>query len=249
MENTRFFRENQLVIFGIIIAFGVIFAAAIVGNTAYQIKKLNSEFIKVTGSAKKNIKSDRVIWEFQVYQRSIKPTDAYKGLNNATGKVITYLTTKGISPKSITKSIIRTNMLYKRTDNGRVTHEIDAYQTYQTFKVESNDVDKIAQLSQSAAELINQGVFIRGSFLKYFYIKLESLKIEMLAKATENAKQRAQSMLKATKNNIYSMQSAKMGVFQITPADSTAVSSLGINDTSSLNKQITAVVSVIYTIR
>ncbi len=249
MENTKFIRENQLLVFGIVIAFGLVFAAAILGNTAYQIKKLNSEYIKVTGAAKKNIKSDRVIWEFQIYQRSINPTDAYKDLNDAAGKVITYLTTKDILSKNITKSIIRTSMLYKRSDKGIRINEIDAYQVYQTFKVESNDVDKITQVSQNAAELINQGVFIQGSFLKYFYTKIEPLKVEMLAKATENAKQRAQSMLKSTKNNIYSMQSAKMGVFQITPVDSTAVSSLGINDTSSLNKQITAVVSVIYTIR
>ncbi len=249
MENTKFIRENQLVVFGIIIAFGLIFAAAIIGNTAYQIKKLNSEVIKVTGAAKKNIKSDRVVWEFQIYQRSISSADAYKDINAAAEKVITYLTTKDIPAKNITKSIIRTSMLYKRNDKGAITNEIDAYQVYQIFKVESNDVNKITQISQNAAELINQGVFIKGSFLKYFYTKLEVLKVEMLAKAIDNAKQRAESMLKTTKNNIYSMQSAKMGVFQITPADSTAVSSLGINDTTALNKQITAVVSVVYTIR
>jgi len=53
---------------------------------------------------------------------------------------------------------------------------------------------------------------------------LDELKVEMLAKATENAKLRAENMVKATGNRIGFMRSAKMGVFQITPVNSTEIS-------------------------
>jgi hypothetical protein len=43
---------------------------------------------------------------------------------------------------------------------------------------------------------------------------------------------------------IGSVRSARMGVLQITPADSNEVSDTGMNDTSSLEKDITAVVNV-----
>ena len=83
---------------------------------------------------------------------------------------------------------------------------------------------------------------------EYFYTKLDELKIEMLAKATENAKQRAESMTKATGNKIGFMRSAKMGVFQITPVTSTDVSDWGVNDTTSLYKKVMAVVTVSFAI-
>ena len=55
-------------------------------------------------------------------------------------------------------------------------------------------------------------------------------------------------MAKATGNTIGFMRSAKMGVFQITPINSTEVSDWGENDTSSLYKKVTAVVTVSFAI-
>ncbi len=60
----------------------------------------------------------------------------------------------------------------------------------------------------------------------------------MLAKATANAKLRAENMIKASENKIGFLRSAKMGVFQITPITSTDVSDYGYNDTSSLDKKV-----------
>ena len=89
--------------------------------------------------------------------------------------------------------------------------------------------------------------FVSGA-PEYTYTKLDELKIEMLAKASENAKERAASMVKATGNKIGFMRSARMGVFQITPISSTEVSDWGVNDTSSLEKKVTAVVSASFAI-
>ena len=70
----------------------------------------------------------------------------------------------------------------------------------------------------------------------------------MIGKATQNAKERAASMAKNTGNKIGSLRSANTGVFQITPPDSTDVSDYGINDTSSIEKKITAVVNVTFAV-
>jgi len=70
----------------------------------------------------------------------------------------------------------------------------------------------------------------------------------MLAKATEDAKQRAISMANSTGNKIGAIRSAKMGVFQITPVTSTDVSWYGENDTSSLEKKVMAVVTASFAI-
>jgi hypothetical protein len=71
----------------------------------------------------------------------------------------------------------------------------------------------------------------------------------MLSEASENARQRAQSMASATGSKIGFMRSAKMGVFQITPINSTEISDYGINDITSLDKKVTAVVSASFAIK
>lgn len=106
----------------------------------------------------------------------------------------------------------------------------------------------ITRLSMESTELIDQGVEFSSGAPEYYYTKLDELKIEMLAKATQNAKQRAENMTQATGNKIGLMRSAKMGVFQITPINSTDVSDWGVNDATSLEKKVTAVVTVSFAI-
>ena len=71
----------------------------------------------------------------------------------------------------------------------------------------------------------------------------------MLEEATKDAKQRASAMLKPTHNRVGKVKSVKMGVFQVTPVDSTNVSDYGINDTSAIEKKVTSVANVIFGIK
>ena len=83
----------------------------------------------------------------------------------------------------------------------------------------------------------------------YSYSKLPELKVTLLEKASNDAKARAESMLKATHNSVGKIQSVRMGVYQITPVDSTDVSDMGVNDSSSIDKKVTAVANVSFKIK
>ena len=56
-------------------------------------------------------------------------------------------------------------------------------------------------------------------------------------------------MLEATNAHVGKVSSMRMGVFQITPADSTMVSDMGINDTTSIDKKVTAVANVVFKVK
>lgn len=83
----------------------------------------------------------------------------------------------------------------------------------------------------------------------YSYSKLGDLKVKLLEKASTDAKNRATSMLKPTHNRVGRIQSVRMGVYQITPVDSTDVSDNGISDTSTIDKKVTAVATVAFKIK
>jgi hypothetical protein len=72
----------------------------------------------------------------------------------------------------------------------------------------------------------------------------EQVMYEMVAEATKDALARAEAIASSTGNRVGTVRSAQTGVFQITSRNSTDVSDYGIYDTSSLEKDITAVVSV-----
>jgi len=119
-----------------------------------------------------------------------------------------------------------------------------AYRLTQRVKISSREVDKIAALVNRANDLINEGIPLISDPPQYLYTDLAKLRVEMVAEAVRDAQRRAQSIAQATNSRVGSVRSVNTGVFQITSRFSTDVSDYGIYDTSSKEKDITAVVSV-----
>ena len=129
-------------------------------------------------------------------------------------------------------------------DNRPIYNYLKGGTFWETLPVDINDVEKIEKIAREATELINQGILLESGAPEYYYTKIADLKIEMLAEAAKDAKTRAEQVAKSTGSSIGSVRTARMGVMQITAADSNEVSDAGINDTSSLEKDIMAVVNV-----
>jgi len=225
------------------LAIGIIIAT-IIGGWSFVKGKRGDQTITVTGSARKRITSDLVIWKSAVTYQSGNLSDAYKSLSEAVPRVKAYLVSKGIPEDKITISSISSQTLHGRSSDGAETSEITGYSLRQELEVKSTEVEKIAKIARETTELINQGILIESLAPEYHYTQLGSLKIEMLAAAAKDAKDRATQIAESTGSSIGSVRSARMGVLQITPADSNDVSDSGMNDTSSLEKAITAVVNV-----
>jgi hypothetical protein len=213
-----------------------------------QIKKFTNEVIEVTGSAEKKIVSDYIVWKAQFSQRAPQMTIAYAKLKADLKRVKEYLLSKGVKEDELIISQVSTSVLYKKNEKGGDTNEIEAYILGQGIEVRSHEVTKIDNVSRESTELINDGIEFISSAPEYFYTKLAELKIQMLAEATGDAKKRAETMAASTGNKISFMRSARMGIFQITPLNSYEVSWYGNNDTSSLEKKVTAVVNVSFAI-
>lgn len=248
MEGVKILRSSQIIILGICIAIATIASSIIFSKGFLKIMQFNRQVITVTGSAQKQIKSDYIIWSGSFSRREADMATAYKKLAEGLDRVKKYLLTKGVNEKEIIISQVSTSKIYKKNEKGNDTNDIQWYVLSQNVEIRSKEVDKITEISRESTELINQGVEFESCAPSYFYTKIDELKLEMLAKASENAKQRAENMVRAAGNRVGFMRSAKMGVFQITPVTSTDVSDWGENDTSSLDKKVMAVVSASFAI-
>ncbi|MFA6282102.1 MAG: SIMPL domain-containing protein [Candidatus Omnitrophota bacterium] len=249
MESLKVLRSTQIIILGVCIALATIVSTVILSKGLLQIKKFSNEVIDVTGSAQKQITSDYVVWNASFSGRSAQLKNAYEGLQADLETVITYFKQKGLKEDEIVISQITTEIIYQKNDKGNPTNDIEDYLLTQNVEVRSYDVKKVDNLARQSTELINQNIALISQAPQYFYTKLAELKIEMLSMATENAKARAITMAKAAGNKIGVMRSAKMGVFQITPANSYDVSWYGENDTSSFEKKVQAVVTASFAIQ
>ncbi|MCK5139709.1 MAG: SIMPL domain-containing protein, partial [Thermodesulfovibrionia bacterium] len=194
MGNFKELKNIQIIILGVCIASATIFSTVILSRGLLKIKKFSNEIIKVTGSAEKSIVSDYIVWNSMFTRRDIKLTDAFTKLKNDLKEVKIYLLAKGIQENEIIVSQANTKVLYKKNEKGYNTNDIDGYLLSQGIEVRSYEVKKVDDIARQSTELLNKDIqFISGA-PDFFYTKLAELKIEMLAKATKNAKNRAKSM-------------------------------------------------------
>lgn len=104
-------------------------------------------------------------------------------------------------------------------------------------------------MSERVSELLDKGVALFIKEPSYVYSNLDDLKVQMIGEATANAKERAEIIAKKGKFRLGPIASVRVGVFQITPLHSTRVSDYGINDTTSIDKEIKSVVEIQYFVR
>ena len=249
--------KSQLLHAAIVLAMGTIVAASI-GAWAFVHVKTSDQTIVVTGSARRRIKSDMINWSASVTANAPKLAEAYQTLSRDVGRVKTYLISKGVPEDKIVISSITTKTVRRarkknseESDNANsdeLTGNIIGYSLQQDLEIRSPEVDKITKISREVTELVNQGMLLDSNAPQYIYTKLGDLKIEMLGEAARDAKTRAQQIASSSGNSAGSLRAADMGVLQITPPDSSEVSGQGVNDTTSLEKDITAVVHMTFSI-
>jgi hypothetical protein len=230
--------------------------STVIGSWSFLSAKKLDQTVEVTGSAKIRIKSDLIIWQASVATEAPTLPDAYAKLTRDVEKVKVFLVAHGIPENQIAISAVDTTPVLRErkavyqpdTEGTSVTGAVAGYHLRQSLSVRSSEIDKITAISRQVTELINQGILLDSEAPEYLYTRLAETKVEILADAAKDARERAKQIATSTGGNIGDVRSASMGVLQITAADSNDVSGMGENDTKSLEKDITAVVHMTFAI-
>jgi hypothetical protein len=230
----------------------------------YLTVKLEPKTLGVTGSARKAIVSDRVTWSGTITTKATNLVAAYDALKAAADKAREFLLTNGIADSEITLSSIATTRRFHQeilpaapTTPGAVaptptvvtTDKVDTYTLTQSISISSTNMERVPAVSRTVTSLIKDGVEIDSAAPSYLYTKLSELKINMLAEATKDATARAEQIVNNANGRLGKLVEARMGVMQINPKGVSETSAEGVNDTTSFEKEITAIVSVRFEVK
>jgi hypothetical protein len=233
------------IIFGIAIIVSSIF----LGKAYTDRTKIDGE-IRVTGLGKADFSSDLIVWEGRFGAQNIDLKQAYLTLKKNKSTINQYLSEKGINTEQLIYSAVNTNQKNKRiysSDGRYMGEEFVGYELTQSVQIESKEVDKIEKVSREVTELLNQGVQFYSESPRYYYTKLADLKIEMISKATEDARIRAEKISEFSGGQLGDLESAKMGIFQITGQNSKEDYSWGGTfNTSSREKTASITMKLVY---
>lgn len=233
----------------LIFSIAIIFSAYLLGNAYMNRNKVDGS-ISVTGLGNENFTSDLIVWGGSFQQESYNLTEAYKALENDKTIITEYLNSKGIGETELVFNAVNSskNQRAKYSSEGKyIGEEFLGYVLTQSLKIESNDVEKVEKVSREITELLNKGIPFYSESPRYYYTKLADLKIEMISRATADAKQRADKIANNSGGKLGKLISAKMGIFQITGQNSNEDYSWGgTYNTSSKKKTASITMKLTY---
>lgn len=241
-------KNFSAIIFGI----AIVAASIILGNAVInRNKKIGT--ISVTGLGQTNFTSDFIVWEASFSQVNKDLKEAYADLKKDKETISEYLNSKGIDNGVIVFNAVTTNKNMKQNYSGDgkyIGQEFTGYTLNQTVQINSKEVEKIEKVSREVTELLNKGIQLYSMSPRYYYTKLEDLKIEMISRATDNARLRAESISKNSGATLGELTLANMGIFQITGQNSNEDYSWGgAYNTSSKEKTASITMKLTYSVK
>lgn len=238
-------KHHPLVILGFILGGSFLVASLVGAFTVFRLRSLN-DVVSVTGSAKMEVTADQGKWVSQI-SRSVRQSNLKSGYEQIAKDLVVvqdFLKQNGVDQSKVTVAPVFMMEIYNQN--------VDAEKQYtltQNIEVQSEDVQKLQNLSQRGGELISRGLIYSTNSLEFYYSKLPEARIALLSQAIDDAKARAGELAKNSGKKVGSLKSATSGVVQVQSRNSTDVSDYGSYDTSKIEKQIMVTVKASFTLK
>ena len=226
------------------LAVAAVWIGHIFASTIHDAKHAH-DTITITGSARKPIGSDLVQWHLEVRGSAATQVAAAYRARDAATALVEFLDKAGIPRDAVSPEVVQADVVTTRIDK---KHTRTTYVVSQGYSVSSRQIEVVAAAATRLGTLLEQGIDVSAQPLAYISTNLQAAKLDALAAATAEARRRAEILVKGLGGHLGRMRASSLGVYQITPRNSTEISDYGVNDTSSRLKDVTAVVSATFAV-
>jgi uncharacterized protein len=234
------------VVVGLAVALPV--SAAIAVNGFKSVKQAH-ETIVVTGSARYPIVANLTTWSLHTSAQESTPTEAIAALRPKVAKIDAYLVREGLAANAIFKPPIEVDEVSVSVRTGLkkpAFRQVPAWRVSQDYSIQTTDIATLERAAAHVGDLLAGGTDVTVDPIQYLSTRLTGAKFAALRLAVADARERAATIAAGLGAHLGAVQHTELGVYQITPRNSTEVSDYGVDDTSSLLKDVESVVSVTF---
>ncbi len=223
----------------------VVLTALVISGTVRDVRHTR-DTLSVTGSARKPISANLVNWSLSITGEAKTRAVAARRLRRDAVAVRAFLRQAGVPAAAITPSVVTSEKVVERLSKKRTRTYFTAGQR---LDVSTRQIDVVESVAVRLGDLLERGIEASAEPLAYISTELTQAKLAALTSATDDARRRAEILVHGLGGKLGGMRSSSLGVYQVTPRNSTEVSDYGINDTSSREKDVTAVVQATFAVK
>ena len=203
----------------VILGVSAIISAALIGNGLTDLRT-GDRYVTVKGVAEREVNADLALWpvNFSVSGDSLDRLQS--DIEAQQGLVRSFLLLKGFTEADIQLSVPKIVDQHANSYGANLPPE--RYRAEVTVLVRTQDVDAVKAGMQSVGELVKSGVALTQSYEfqpSFIFTQLESIKPEMIADATADARAAADQFARDSGSKVGSIRRATQGYFSINDVD------------------------------
>ncbi|MET4132855.1 hypothetical protein ABIE62_001991 [Porphyrobacter sp. MBR-155] len=197
-----------------IAAIGMIAGGYLLGDGLLRAKDAERA-VTVRGLAERDVTADLATWTISYSASSTNLTEAQAKMRRDTQAIEAFFNDLGF-PADVLQPTGANVSSY--TNEG-----ITTYTVRQRLALRTQDIDRAQKAVARQFDLVGRGVFLEeGSAMSYTFTKLNSIKPEMVAEATRDARASAQQFAEDSGSRVGKISEATQGYFTIEARDGEA---------------------------
>jgi len=208
--------RNVTLIAALILALGIVVGGFLLGD-GLRRARMADRSVTVRGLAERNVTADLATWTISFSAQGTELA-AVQAENDRDARTVANFFRAAGFPNNAVSDAGGSVSQYFDTNRGE-----NSVTVTRRIQLRTNDVMRARQAYARQFDLIRQGVAIQeGSDMQYVFTRLNTIKPEMIAQATQDARAGAQRFASDSGTGVGGIRSATQGYFSIGPRDGDA---------------------------
>lgn len=212
--------KNSTIITGLLIALGLL-ALGLCIRSGIKGYGERDRVVSVRGLCEKEVEANKVTWPIVTQDMGNDLATLYNRTQAVNAKILQFLKSNGITDQEI--SVNSPNVSDNVASSYDPSRVQSRYSLTNVIVVTSSDVNKVRSLIERQTELLKEGVAIIAETYRYpttyEYTDLNKIKPQMIAEATQNAREAANKFGEDSGSRLGRIKTATQGQFSINDRD------------------------------
>ncbi|MDE6049579.1 MAG: SIMPL domain-containing protein [Paramuribaculum sp.] len=178
--------------------------------------------VDVKGLAEREVAANKVTWPIMFKEVGNDLPTVYQKVTDTNAQIVNFLKSNGLTDQEISIGAPSVqDLTTDRYNNNPLPYN---YAVTSVVTVSSAQVREVHSLINRQGELFSKGIAITSDYntrISYDYTDLNSIKPEMIAEATENAREAAKKFAEDSNSRLGKIKTARQGQFSIEDRDPT----------------------------
>jgi hypothetical protein len=240
-------QDSRAVLLGAvaIFAFGLTTSGYALGDGLRRSKMAEHRQVTVRGVSERDVTADLATWSVNFSYEGTELGPVQQSVDQQASAIRAFFHRAGFRPDEVTDTGVSLNREQPRDREGNPTGP-QKLTVSRSIQLRTGDVMKARAAYARQAELLRDGVELGGTSISYTFTRLNSLKPQMIAEATRNARDSAEQFARDSGVSVGKMKTASQGYFSVGARDGEDCDDCGSSGGSSPYQKVRVVTTIDY---